>query len=268
MNHSLIYDIRTSENALSTLVNFTGVVPPIWEKYIQRRSNYRYDEDLVEDVISKHGHFPTDYETWMFVYFHVTTSANECQSFKTHGIFDLKKSYLCTDSELRQFLDDKGVVIDIDAHSLSYRGRAHDISYGKCPSSFNTTAHACWSIGRKFYYDYTTCGFLSVWDSSPYGGYVHCRPEILSDIDNLLGLTLSQEWHMTHKPYEIVAIIQGSDIVYDGDDNQSSKDKILNYLTKAYNTAFGSTFEEIVLLKNNIQVPPHRIIEINPLSYW
>ena len=71
-----------------------------------------------------------------------------------------------------------------------------------------------------------------------------------------------------HKPYEIIAIIQGSDIVYDGDDNQSSKDKILNYLTKAYNTAFGSPFEEIVLLKNNIQVPPHRIIEINPLSYW
>lgn len=136
MNHSLIYDIRTSENALSTLVNFTGVVPPIWEKYIQLRSNYRYDEDLVEDVISKHGHFPTNYETWMFVYFHITTSANKCQSFKTHGIFDLKKSYLCPDSELRQFLDDKGVVIDIDAHSLNYRGQAYDNIIRKIPFRF------------------------------------------------------------------------------------------------------------------------------------
>lgn len=90
MNHSLIYDIRTSENALSTLVNFTGVVPPIWEKYIQRRSNYRYDEDLVEDVISKHGHFPTDYETWMFVYFHVTTSARGLQRRKRTGVYVLE----------------------------------------------------------------------------------------------------------------------------------------------------------------------------------
>lgn len=268
MNQSLIYDIRTAENALTTLVNFTGVVPPIWEKYILLRNNYQYDEDLVEDVINKHGHFPSSYETWMFIYFHVTTSANKCRSFKEHGILDLKESYLCHDSELRRFLDDKGVVIDIEAHSLSYRGQVYDISYGKCPSRFDTKAHACWSIGRKFYYDYTTCGFLSVWDRSPYGGYVHCRPEILSDIDNLLDLTLSQEWHLSHEPYEVVAVVPGTDIVYDGDDYQSSRDKVINYLTKAYNTAFGSPHEEILLLRNNIQISPHRIIEIKPLSCW
>ena len=268
MNQSLIYDIRTSENALSTLVNFTGIVPPIWEKNIPNRNRFQYDEDLVENIISKYGHFTADYETWFFIYFHITTSANKCVSFKKHGILDLKNSYLCPDSELRGFLDKKGILIDIDNHTLSYKGRIYDISYEKWPPT-DREAYASWLVGRKFYFDYTTCGFLSVWDKSPYGGYIHLRPEILSDIDNLLGLTLSQEWQITHKPYEIIAAVNGSSIVYGGrDDCQSSKDKILYYLTKAYTTAFGSPHEEIILMKNNIQISPTSIIEIKPLSCW
>ena len=129
-------------------------------------------------------------------------------------------------------------------------------------------AYTRWAIGKKFYYDFTTCGFLSVWNGNPYGGYVHWRPEILSDIDDLLNSTLSHEWRVTHEPYEIVVAISGTDIVYNGDDRQSSKDKIMNYLTKAYTTAFGSPSEEIVLLKNGVQIPPDRIIDIKPLNYW
>ena len=64
---SYIYDIRTSEYALCTLVNFTGVVPPIWEKYIQLQGRYRYDEDLVADVIAKHGKMPPNYEEWLLL---------------------------------------------------------------------------------------------------------------------------------------------------------------------------------------------------------
>lgn len=90
----------------------------------------------------------------------------------------------------------------------------------------------------------------------------------MSDIDDLLNSTLSHEWRITHEPYEIVAAAPGTDIVYNGDDRQSSKDKIMNYLTKAYTTAFGSPSEEIVLLKNGVQIPPDRIIDIKPLNYW
>lgn len=268
MARNYVYDIRTSESALGTLVNLTRVVPPIWEKYISRGNDYRHDEDLVEDVIRKHGTFPENYEKWIFTYFHITTSANGCASFKKHGILDLNNSYRCSDSELRTFLDDKGIEIDINERILKYKGRTYDISYGRNPSRFDTIAHACWEIGRKFYYDYTTCGFLSVWSLSAYGGNVHYRPEILSNIDKLLNLTLSQEWHVTHAPYEVIALVRGTDIVYEGDDDQSDRDKVINYLTKAYNTAFGAPHEEIVLLKNNIQVPPQNIIEINPLSCW
>lgn len=268
MNQRLVYDIRTSENALSTLVNLTGVDSSIWEENLHRRSQFRFDDDLVEDVISRYGHFPTAYENWSFVYFHVTTSANRCVSFKKHGILDLRNSYLCKDSEFREFLDSKGIEIDIESRILSYGKHVFDITYGECPSRMNKTDHACWSVGRKFYYDYTTCGFLSVWNRSPYGGNVHCRPEILSDIDNLLGTNLSREWEVTHKPYEIVAIVPGTAIVYDSDDLQSDNEKILNYLTKAYTTAFGAPSEVIVLLKNHIQIPPSKILAIKPLSCW
>ena len=124
---------------------------------------------------------------------------------------------------------------------LSYSQQTYDISFGECPPRFDRTAYACWSIGRKLYYDFTTCGFLSIWDAHPYGGYVHWRPEILSDIDNLFNLTLSNEWHISHKPYKIVATVQGRDVVYDGDDQQSIENKVLNYLTKAVYNRFWRT---------------------------
>lgn len=268
MERSFVYDIRTSQNALATLVNFTGIVPPIWEKSMSQRGDYHYEEDFVESIITKNGSFPQSYENWLFTYFHITTSANECESFKKYGILDLRDSYLCEESELRQFLNDKGIVIDIDNHTLRYKEHIFDISYGASPPSFGSVAYARWCIGRKLYYDFTTCGFLSVSVNGPYGGDVHYRPEILSDIDRLLNLSLSQEWCVNHQPYEIVAMVPGTDIVYDSDDNQSSREKVLNYLTKAYLAAFGSTSEEILLLKNNIHIPANRIIEINPLRYW
>ena len=121
MHQSYIYDIRTSADALGTLVNFTKVIPPIWERYFSRIRDYQYTEDLVEDVIRTHGCFPDNYEKWIFTYFHVTTSANGCASFKKHGLLDLKNSYRCADSELRIFLDSKGIEIDIDNCFLRYK---------------------------------------------------------------------------------------------------------------------------------------------------
>ncbi len=87
-------------------------------------------------------------------------------------------------------------------------------------------------------------------------------------IDNLLRLKLSEEWEQSHFPYEIVAQVNGFDIVFDGDDDQSDKDKVLMYLTMAYDTAFGEPFEHILLMKNGIQISPDRIIEIKPLTCW
>ena len=88
------------------------------------------------------------------------------------------------------------------------------------------------------------------------------------DIDNLLGLNLSREWQRTCVPFEVVAKVSGENIVYPYDDNDSEEDKVLCYLAKAFNNIFGEPHEEVVLLKNGIQVPPQDILEIKPLECW
>lgn len=268
MEQTPVYDIRTSENAMKTLVALTGVSPDVWKRYFSRESEYAYPEDLIEDVIQKHGKFPVNYTDWTFIYFHVTTSADQCASFYKHGILDLVHSYQCTDSELRKFLDAHDIEIYIDNQTLCYKKRIYDISYGKCPFDSQSEAFARWIIGHKFYYDFTTCGFLSAYTNSPYGGNVHFRPEILVDIDELLGTKLSDEWRISHKPYEVVAAIKGMDINYVHNKDDSEKDKNLYYLTKAYYNAFESLSEEIILLKNGVQIPPDRIMDIRPLHCW
>ena len=264
---NMIYDIRTTEYAQQTLTNLTGVPITVWEQYLGHEREYTYTDDLVADVIKSHGYLPRSYRDFKLVYFHVTTSANKCVSFRKYGILDLRQSYSCYDSELRTFLEKHDININLDERILIYREQEFDITFGVCPRQ-DSKAYKCWSIGRKFYYDYTTCGFLSVWEQSSYGGQVHRRPEILMNIDELLGLNLSREWVATHDSYEIVAKVSGEKIIYDSDDNQSDKDKVLNYLTKAYLTAFGEPSENTLLIKNNIQIPPMDIIEIKPMGHW
>lgn len=263
----MIYDIRTTEYAKQTLTNLTGVPIPVWEQYLGHEHKYEYTDYLVAEVINSHGYFPLSYRDFEFVYFHVTTSANGCASFRKHGILDLKHSYSCHDSELREFLEKHDIHIDLDERILTYRRQRFDINFGACPRR-DTEAYKRWSIGRKFYYDYTTCGFLSVWERKPYGGQVHRRPEILMDIDNLLRLNLSHEWMENHDSYEIVAKVSGEKIIYDSDDNQSDKDKVLNYLTKVYFTAFGEPTEKVILIMNHLQIPPLDILEIKPMQHW
>lgn len=177
------YDIRSSANACKTLVELSGVELSTWEKYVGHEREYRYTDDLVEDVIKTYGQLPKNYLDFDFIYFHVTTSANNCASIKKYGILDLKQAYLCKESEIRIFLDQHGVLLNLDKGLLTFNGRTYDITFrsGNCPRT-GTQEYLCWSIGRKFYFDYTTCGFLSVWERSLYGGQVHCRPEILWDV--------------------------------------------------------------------------------------
>lgn len=265
---AMIYDIRTTETATNTLCNLTGVPLQVWERYVGHEREYQYAENMVEHIVDTYGKCPNDYRDFDFIYFHVTTSANGCSSFRKHGLLDLQQSYNCHDSELRLFLEEHGIYIDLDKCTLTYRGCNFDISYGRCPTREDSREYYCWSIGRKFYYDYTTCGFLSVWERNPYGGQVHRRPEILFDIDNLLKLDLSGEWESTHRPYETTAKVSGSKIVYDGDDDYSDKEKVIDFLTRAYLTAFASPSECVLLIHNHVQIPSSDILEIKPLSHW
>ncbi len=79
---------------------------------------------------------------------------------------------------------------------------------------------------------------------------------------------MSREWMLTHDSYEIVTRVSGEKIIYDGEDNQSDKDIVVDYLTKAYSTAFSEPTEKVLLIKNNVQIPPTDILEINPMLHW
>lgn len=99
----MIYDIHTEQAAQDTLVRLTGIPISVWEENIHRERDYKLQDYFVEAMIEEHGtkHLPRSYTDMEFVYFHVTTSADGCQSIRRNGILDLKNAYLCKDSELR-----------------------------------------------------------------------------------------------------------------------------------------------------------------------
>lgn len=266
----LQYDIRTSKHAQKTLSSLTSIPITVWKQYLYKERQFDYPEDFVEDMIERYGKIPSSYKDFEFIYFHVTTSANDCVSIRKHGILDLKQSYLCSDSELKTFLEKHNIQINLDKKELIYYERKeqkYDITFEENKKQKNM-ALECRRVGRKLYYDYVTCGFLSADARNPYGGNVHLRPEILKNIDDLLMTDLSYEWQSTHDPYVVVAEVSGEKILYDGDVNQCDHDMVIHYLMKAYHTAFNMPSEEVLILQNNIQIPHSDIIEIKPIKLW
>ena len=251
----MLFDIHTERAAQQTLFRLTGIPIEVWEENIHRERDYELQDYFVEAMIEEYGtrQLPKSYLDSDFIYFHVTTSADGCASIRRNGILDLKKAYGCEDSELRRFLDNHGVSIDLQKAFLTYRGHEYDIYYGRCPWDHESEEYKCWSIGRKLYFDYTTCGFLSAWDRSPYGGQVHRRPEILWDIDELLKTRLSDEWAQTHTAYEVVAKVSGKNICYPYDDDVSEAEKVMAYVVMAYNEALNGSSENILLMKNGLK---------------
>ena len=266
----MIYDIHTEQAAQATLCRMTGISMDLWESNIHREREYKLQDFFVEAMIQEYAtqSLPLSYKDFDFVYFHITTSSDGCQSIQKNGILDLRESYKCRDSELRRFLDEHGVNINLDYAILSYCGHQYDITFRGTPWDTHSEQYKRWSVGRKFYYDYATCGFLSVWQGNPYGGWVHKRPEILMDIDALLGTCLSEEWEQMHKPYAVLAKVSGKDICYFSDDDESEREKVMAYTVMAYNAALNAVHEEIILLKNGVQIPPENILEIKPFTIW
>lgn len=251
----LIYDIRTSEKALDTLIQLTGIGVEIWRNFVGREREYRFDDDLVSDVIKRYGKMPESFRNWNFIFFHITTSKNDCGDLKKNGIMDLQKVCNSQSTELTKFLLSHGIKVSIKEKTLTTENIRFDISFDRdleCPPD-STEEEYRWSIGRKLYYDFCVCGFLSIWEASPYGGYVHQRPEILFDLDRLLNSSLSEEWEETHKPFEVIARIKGQYLVTEKD--LLDEEITLSYLTKAYETAFGEPSESIVLFERRSSSP-------------
>ena len=267
----MLYDVRTSEKAAVTLENLTGVNRAIWlaERYKNHdRIDYTYADDDVKKIIINHrGHYPDINELEMVVT-HITTSSEKCSQISQHGIVGLVKAYEFQNSELRQFLKKHEINIDIEECCLTYKKRAYDISYRKCPPDYDSEAHAAWSIGRKFYYDFTVCGFLSISENDVYGGWVHCRPEILSDIDALLGTRLADEWEAFKEAYAIVFKVPVNDTIYNVWDSDTESEMVKSYLYDAYMCICMGPDTKEILCKNGVEILPEQILECYRFQEW
>lgn len=259
-----LYDIRTNEQAQRTLSELTNVPIYIWKQYMNQEPKYEI-ENFILKIIKEHGSFPPVYRTFDFLFSHITTSSDGCESIRKNGLLDLQQSYRCNDSELRKFLEMHGVHINIRSKVLRYNGQKYDISLNNRPKT--DSEQKTWAIALKFYDDYSVNGFLSIDTERPYGGRIHKRPEILMNIDKLLKLNLSGEWEETHQPYEITAKICGKSLVCQTDNHLSDKRKTLSYIISAFDNAFFAPREIICRLKGHTKVSSENI-QIESLKNW
>lgn len=262
------YNILSKENARRTFENITDISWNEWMDILSLYDNkqYEYEDDYIENIIKRRHIVLPSFSELQVVFGHITTSQEECAAIKKHGLLNLKDVCSNPFSELYQFLKAYGVTIDVEREVLSYKNTTYDIHYGKCPPIYAENEKLAWAVGRKIYYDFCICGFLS-YGQAPYGGNVHCCPEILRDIDRLLKTDLAQRWYTTHQTYEIVAITDASNIQYEGNEYDSDFEKVMSYLMKAYWRVFYEK-ENIVLLNNDAIISTNNILEINSYDRW
>lgn len=140
----MLYDIRTSEKAATTLESLTGVNREIWlaEQYKnQGRIDYTYADDDVKKIIINHrGHYPDINELEMVVT-HITTSSEKCSHICQQGIVDLVKAYEFPNSELRQFLKRHEINIDIEDLIVKYNGEVIEAVQVKNITAALTVSH-------------------------------------------------------------------------------------------------------------------------------
>ena len=263
------YDIRTPELATQTLADITGIPYDFWvyESYLTYGN---IDSDYVYDIIEKYnGHLPS-FEDLYLIISHITTSANGCAEIAENGIGDLQSAYRNTNSELRQFLDRKGISIDLDSAFLTHNGRRYSIEYDgdNCPRDDESIEHKAWSVGGKFYFDNGLCGFFAIDPERPYGGDVHKRPEILYNIDELLDTNLSDEWKNSHTAYEVIIKIHSSELELYGHDNDEDETKIIRLLLDAFYEMCSGSSEVLAQCKPDVKITPDRIVSILPFDKW
>jgi len=262
-------DVRTPEKARETLVRMTGVPLDVWKRYGQIPNPFDSTNELIEFVVEmNHGHLPSSSSEFEYVFFQITTSSNGCQSILRNGILNLQETYSLSDSELREFLNEHGIIINLQKKILLYGGQEFDISFSKsCPDD-DTLEYKSWSVGEKFYHDFSICGFLSVWEKCAYGGQVHRRPEILYNIDKLLNTELSREWEESHSAYNVIAVVKDENVFLVANGAKNEKERISYCLRIAFDTAFGDPDEELIILNDEVRIPPTAILGIEICKHW
>lgn len=267
MKDKLVYDITDKENSLETLVRLTDFKKEYWEHYIWETKMLSKDSwKSFQRIIEQFNIHPTfDIDNLTCYLQHITTSADGCKHIKNKGLADLRTIYDDTESELRKFLDEQGVIIDITNARLYFNNEdigSIEYSYNNFSHDCDSKIHKLWSVGRKFYYDFCVCGFFSFDHKRPYGGNVHERPEILFNISESIGKRIDDIWKDTHECYVVKFATPYTNICRD-----EIIDEKTDLLYKAFHNATYDADEDIALLKNGIFIPPENIISIERFEF-
>lgn len=258
-----IYDITDKENAYNTFLRLSNVDERVLQRYIHE-AKYGGSWDIFKRMLEKYDVRPAFKKDELICHLqHMTTSANGCEHIKEKGLTDLRITYEDTDSELRQFLDEQGVKIDLLGQRIYFNGEdLGSIEYSKenNSSDYYSPTHRRWSIGRKFYYDFCICGFFSFNHKRPYGGMVNYRPEILFNISELIRKRIDKVWTDTHKTYVVKFSIPYNQLVHDDLDET-------DFLYKAFYNVVDELEDEEVLLQDHITVLPEDIISIERFDF-
>lgn len=110
--------------------------------------------------------------------------------------------------------------------------------------------------------------FYQISKNDVYGGWVHCRPEIISDIDALLGTRLADEWGASKESYAIVFKVPIRDTIYNGWDSDTESEMVKSYLYDAYMCICIGPDTKEILCKNGVEILPNQILECYRFQEW
>lgn len=257
-----IYDITNKENAYNTLLRLSNINELVIQHYLHK-IKYGLVDTSIEEMLEKYDVRPTFKKDELICHLqHMTTSANGCEHIKEKGLMDLRITYEDTDSELRQFLDEQGVKIDLPGQRIYFNGE--DLGSIECSKKTysndpGSKQHKRYFVGFKFYKDFNVCGFLSFNHKSLYGGNVHRRPEILYNISSLIGKAIDDIWSHTHQSYIVKFSVPYKQVTFE----RGNIDEMELLRDAFYNAVYNDTDEKIVIMNDHIEIPPEDIISID-----
>ncbi|MGG4412169.1 hypothetical protein ABER75_26230 [Niallia taxi] len=202
---------------------------------------------------------------------HVTTVKDQFESINKYGLVNLLDA-ISLNTPLRDYLLEKGVLIDLNAKTIKYGDKTIDIS-----QKYNGDFHKpIQRILYKLQIDFAINAFFSSDDVTKYDGSVNERPEFLKNLSELLNdKDIEEDWISNNSCSIIKFKAHIEDFSIDSfnrfdfyvDEEMSAIE--VEYLKRKWiidkcldNQGYGYEDEFFSRMNNNISIPFYNIIEI------
>lgn len=266
----MVYDITSRKSALQTLQDLTGFSCQYWDYEIYKyqklhQSTIAVDTvDILNDIMERHNLNidNLNLNNLEVYFFHVTTSNNACEDYYKYGMLNLQSVYSNTDTELRRFLDEEGIYVDLEGKTITVDENVYSISTDKGITIYaERKKNKGFYVGNKFYDDFNICGFFCFDKNDPYGGNVDKRPEILNDILKFTRYDICKVWENSHDTYIIKVKVNFREIspyFSNEKDDSSLKHALLRMAFDRY--YYIEDLERICILHKNVSVDSSNIL--------